>query len=286
MTTVVYQGMKGAFSYLTAIKIFGEPIHALGVPTFEEMFECLSNSQVEYAIVPIENSLIGSIYENYDLMHLHDVHIVGEVYTPITHCLLATSQHGLTKDEHLRKITKVLSHPKALLQCGSFLKKHPWMEATSHVDTAGAAEEISLKQDPQAAAIASREAASLYDLTILEEGIGDDKKNYTRFLIVSSKKPSYLHATKGSFLLTINHSPGSLVKILEQFSSSNVNLTKIESRPIKLAPFEYLFYVDIEFEENQLEDILKLSLVLQNHTQTLKILGFYPSGRLWTQSIN
>ncbi|MBA2727324.1 MAG: hypothetical protein H0U49_04025 [Parachlamydiaceae bacterium] len=153
MKTIAYQGIKGAFSYITALRAFGEDNSFIGLSTFKEVFERLDSGKSDYVMIPIENSLIGSIYENYDLMNSHEMQIIAEHYTKIEHCLLTIPSPQ--KGETLRNITKVLSHPKALEQCTSFFKDHPWIEAVAYMDTAAAAAEVATKGDPTCGAIAS-----------------------------------------------------------------------------------------------------------------------------------
>jgi prephenate dehydratase len=281
MKTIAYQGIKGAFSYLTAVNAFGADHHFIGSQTFKEIFELLEYGKADYGMIPIENSLIGSIYENYDLMNAYEVHIVGEQFTKIEHCLLATPDSQRQGEGRLRTIKKVLSHPKALEQCSSFFQRHPWMEAVVHVDTAAAAQEIASSGDSTHAAIASASAGKLYGLEILQEGIEDDHRNYTRFATVTKKGMRVSQSDKCSFLMQLKHIPGTLVEILKEFANQGINLTKIETRPLRGNPFEYLFYVDFEFGERKQENIEDLLNQLCHKVQTLKVLGFYKRGILW-----
>jgi len=281
MKTIAYQGVKGAFSYMTALKEFGEDNNFRGLQTFKEVFELIDCEEADYAVIPIENSLIGSIYENYDLLNIYEVRIIGEYFTKIEHCLLTFSTSHEQGSERLKRIKKVLSHPKALEQCSCFFQRHPWIEAVVYMDTAAAAAEIASNGDPTWAAIASASAAELYGLEILKKGIEDDPKNYTRFVTVTKKKIHSDQIDKCSLLLQLKHMPGSLAEMLKQFADHAINLTKIESRPLRGTPFEYLFYVDFEFMGRKRRDVEDLLSGLCSKVQKLKILGFYKRGTLW-----
>lgn len=280
MKTITYQGVKGSFSYLTAVKEFGLNHVFVDSHTFQEAFERVENGQADYAVMAIENSLIGSIYENYDLLNHFDMQIVGEHFTRIEHCLLALKTPQ-DKTQQLRSIQKVLSHPKALAQCTRFFQQHPWMEAVVHMDTAAAAAEISERGDPAYAAIASAQAGELYGLNIVSQGIEDDPKNYTRFVLITKEAGESPSADKCSLLIQLKNRPGILVEVLKLFASQGLNLTKIESRPLKGSPFEYLFYIDIEYAGKTKEDLENILRVLRTKVELLKILGFYKRGLLW-----
>lgn len=277
MKTVSYQGVTGAFSHLTAVREFGEENHCLGLATFEEVFESVEQSHADYAVLPIENSLIGSIYENYDLLNRYDMKIVGEHYTKIEQCLL-----GLPGAK-LADIRYVLSHPKALAQCLRFLKQHEWIKAIAYEDTAAAAKEVAERGDPAYAAIASENAGKIYGLELLEKSIEDNSMNYTRFVVVSKQAPKNVVADKCSLEINLRHASGTLASVLNRLAIMGVNLTKIESRPILGSPFEYVFYIDLEFEETKGQLIENVFNGLSTYVQRLKILGLYKRGNLWTR---
>jgi prephenate dehydratase len=257
MKTIVYQGIKGSFSYLTAVKRWGEGNHFLGMNTFREVFEAVAEDLADAAVIPIENSLAGSIYENYDGLIQHNLSIGGEAHTKIEHCLL-----GLGDVENLKK---VFSHPKALEQCTVFLRAHPQIKSVVHADTAGSAADVAAWGDPTIASIASLECAELYGLKVLRAQIEDEPNNYTRFLFVEKGSPQIEKANKCSLSFTLEHTPGKLAGVLQHLSQHGMNLMKIESRPIKTKPFEYVFYVDVEFT-----DLPNLEIF-----STYKVLGFY-----------
>ncbi len=276
MKTIAYQGVKGAFSYITALKEFGDENNFIGLQTFKEVFEQVECGQADYAVIPIENSLIGSIYENYDLLNLYEMRIIGEYLTKIEHCLLT-----LSASCSLKTIKKVLSHPKALEQCSCFFQSHPWIEAVVHMNTAAAAAEIASNSDPAWAAIASASAGELYGLKIFKKGIEDDPGNYTRFVTITKKELPNDQIDKCSLLLQLKHVPGALAEMLKRFADQAINLTKIESRPLRGSPFEYLFYIDFEFIGKKRQDVEDLLNELCYKVLELKILGFYKRGNLW-----
>lgn len=258
-----YQGVKGAFSYLEAVKRFGENNLFIGRGSFREVFEDLQEGRTDAALLPIENSLAGSIHEVYDLLYQYSFTINGESYRLIEHCLL-----GLGK---LEDIQKVFSHPKALEQCTKFLKAHPGMKPIVHADTAGAAAEVAQKKDKTLAAISSEECADLYGLQVIRKNIEDEPNNYTRFFAIS-KRAEPGKKNKCSLMLTLKHEPSSLYRLLGLFAEENLNLTKLESRPMKQRPFEYIFSLDFEFG---LQDIEKFLIKCKNQAQSFKLLGIY-----------
>lgn len=224
---IVYQGAKGSYSHKTLLGLNGEKV---GLATFKDVYEAVSKGEADLGLLPIENALIGTIYETIDLLAEGELKIVGELTTKVDHCLLALPD---------AKIKKVLSHPKALEQCTKFLQKHPEWEIVPFYDTAGAA--IAAAADPSVGAIASVGAAQEYGLEILHKNIQDHEKNYTRFFLISKRQAA---GNKSSLCFTLDHKPGALAAMLAQFAGSN--LTHIVSRPIPGKPFEYIFYVDLE----------------------------------------
>lgn len=282
MKTIAYQGVRGAFSHMTALKEFGEKNTFKGAHTFKEVFEMVESGKADYAVIPIENSLIGSIYENYDLLNSYEMQIVGEHYTKIEQCLLAVPTPYEKKERRLKEIQRVLSHPKALEQCSHFFQRHPWIEAVVYMDTAAAAAEVASKGDLSLGAIASAHAAALYGLEILKKAVEDDPKNYTRFVTITKKELYDDLIDKCSLLLQLKHIPGTLAEMLKQCADRELNLMKIESRPLRGAPFEYLFYIDLEFTRGKQEAVERLVKEMCCRVQKLKILGFYKRGTLWT----
>lgn len=268
---IVYQGTQGSFSALAAREVFGAHAVITGKETFLSLFAALENGEAEIAVVPIENSLIGSIWENSDLMPQFDIQIIGEKVLKIEHCLLGLADSSMSMDERIRHLRRVYSHPKALDQCRAFFAAHPWIEPVVHYDTAGAAQMLANKGNLSEAAIASGETAQLYSLCILKKEIADNPHNYTRFLFIRKKKEDPIAGNKCSLIFTLKHSPGALAQVLSVFADNGVNLTKIESRPIVGRPFEYAFFIDLEFERDQ--DLMLEKI--QELTQSCKMLGIY-----------
>jgi prephenate dehydratase len=266
MKTVVYQGTQGSFSELAARSTLGNEIICIGKETFAAVFESLKNQEADTAVIPIENTLIGSIWENYDLLYSSSAQIVGEKTLRIEHCLLGLAGSSC------EKLKKVYSHPKALDQCRDFFKAHAWIEPVVHFDTAGAAEEITKRNNPSEGAIASIKTATLYGLDVLKKGIEDNPHNFTRFLLLEEKVcPNSLEGNKCSFVFALKHKPGALAAVLNRCAEAKVNLTKMESRPMRGKPFEYLFHIDLEYDR----DVDQLIECLQRETEMFRVLGCY-----------
>lgn len=241
--------------------------------SFAEVFDAAQNKLVDYAVVPVENSIEGSVGEVYDLLLSTRLVAVGEVYQRVRHCLVAN------KSVQLKDIKIAYSHPQAIGQCRAYLQRKK-IEAMPAYDTAGSAKMVKEQKLKDAAAIASRHAAELYGMQILDEGIEDRKNNYTRFLVLSTKR----HARKAgvyktSIIFSVKHVPGALFGILGEFAIRRLNLTKIESRPTKETPFEYNFYVD--FEGHASDKAAKQVLAtIKSKTSFLKVVGSYKKAEL------
>ncbi len=271
ITSVAFQGERGAYSEQAARKFFKKKIALLPVPTFEGVFKLVSKRKADAGIVPIENSLQGSVLENYDhLQHFH-VCIIGEVKLRIVHHLMAN--RGAT----LRTIRTVYSHPQALGQCGSFLRRLRNVECISYYDTAGAAKFVSGKKPFKAAAIASAEAAKAYGLKILARSVENNRKNYTRFLLLARSPVSTSVRAKTSIIFAVKNIPGSLYWALRAFALRRINLHKIESRPVIGKPWKYFFYLDCDGSVDDgpcaeaIKDLRKIGTYV-------KVLGSYPQG--------
>jgi prephenate dehydratase len=267
MKKVVYQGTKASFSEIAVHTFYGNNVEAMGKVAFQDLFESLERNEADLAVIPIENSLIGPIIENFDLFHRFKVTIIGELYLPIEHCLVGK------KGQKIEEIKKVFSHPKALAQCTSFFQEHPWIEPMAHFDTAGAAQEIAMCADPAIAAIGSRKTAEIYSLEILKDNLEDNRANITRFLFLRKSSAQHLKEGKCSLLFTLKHHPEALTEIFQMLAQHQLNLTQIVSRPIQERPFQYLFFIDILFScNNDLETILTL---LKEKTGMQRLLGIY-----------
>jgi len=283
MKKIVYQGKSGAYSHIVGLKFFGKNNFFYGKKEFKDIFEDINKNKADFAIVPIENSLAGSVYENYDYLDKYNIEIVGEAYLRIKHNLLGLKIKNLPLNQRLKLIQKVYSHPKALEQCQKFFEKYPWIEKVNFFDTAMSAEFLAKLGNISIGAIASKLAAKIYNLDIILSGIEDNKNNYTRFLIIQKRKNKnliiHIKSDKCSLIFSLKHQPGTLYKALSVFAQFQINLTKIESRPIIGRPFEYKFYVDFEFNskiKNKLKEILN---IFKEQTTKLKILGFYQKGK-------
>lgn len=266
--TVVFQGVEGAYSHAASMAYFGDLATYFHVPNFEEVMKAVANNEADFGVLPLENSSAGQVGDVYDLLTRYDNTIIGEYYLPVRHCLL-----GL-KGADIDKIQTVYSHPQGLMQCGKFLNEHSSWQQISQANTAMAAQKVIKENNPNTAAIASETAAKLYGLEILEEGINDNKTNTTRFIIVSRKKCYRKDASKISVMFEIPHESGSLYTILSHMIYNDLNMTKIESRPIPEQPFEYRFFVD--FEGNLADAAVENAILgIKEEAARLKILGNY-----------
>ncbi len=277
MSLIAHIGKPGSFSHLAARAYYGIDHTYMGCVSFAEVFKLVSMGDAEIGVVPVENSLAGSIYENYDLFNTYPLSICGEQYLKVEHFLL--SKKGTSSgDARLKEIKTVYSHPKALEQCKAFFAAHPWMKPTVAADTATAAALIAASDDLSMAAIGSADSAHLYRLAIQARNIEDDKKNYTRFIYVRKDTHKILEANKCSLQFEVAHRPGSLIKTLHVISDHQLNLTKIESRPIHGKPFEYQFYVDFEYTHDQAPHIESAIEQIRANCDRLLVLGIYKAG--------
>lgn len=266
MTAVAIQGEAGSFSHAAALELHGPDIRLIACATFEELFRAVQSGEAARGMVPIENSLAGSVYENYDLLSAHALHVVGETFLRIRHCLIA--RPGTT----LGGIRRVASHPVALAQCRRFFLAHPAMVATPAYDTAGSVRNLMAGNDSADAAIASALAAQLYGAAVLAEGLEDHAENYTRFLVVAREPAPAERANKTSVLFGLSNAPGTLHRALGVFASRGLDLSKIESRPVPGRPWEYLFYLDVLGRPGAVGEALE---ELRGFAPGLRILGAY-----------
>ncbi len=276
---VSFQGEIGAFSEQAVVSAFpGRDFETLPRPTFRSVFDALSSGECDRAVLPIENSLFGSVHANYDLLRKRDVRILGEVYLRVVHHLMALP--GV----HAREIRRVFSHPQALGQCADYLESHlGHAEAVPAYDTAGAAKMVAGGSDRSAAAIASDAAADEYGLEILERGIESNHENYTRFLVLAREAdapvPPVGVDVKTSIVYAMRRNvPGALFKALAVFALRDLDLFKIESRPLVGSPFEYLFYLDFGGSESE-EPVQRALDHLSEIAAYMKVLGSYERGK-------
>jgi prephenate dehydratase len=270
---IAFQGERGAFSEEAAVKLLGEDIQLVPRPTFEAMYSSIQDGVADFILAPIENSLAGSVHRSYDLLIAGGLQIRAEVVIPIVHNLI-----GLPTST-FEKITQVSSHPVALAQCERFFAEHPSIKKVTAEDTAGSVRQVMRETDPAKAAIASRRAAAVYGGKILREHLEDHPENYTRFLLLASSGEVSENADKLSLVLHLAHKPGSLCQVLNAFAKRNLNLLKIESRPIPGTPWSYCFYLDLQAS---LKDANTRSALeeLQEHADSVKILGCYPQAKV------
>jgi prephenate dehydratase len=274
---VAFQGEPGAYSELAALEFFAPAaVDTLPCRSFDEAFQAVSQASCSHGVLPIENSLAGSIHRNYDLMLQHDLHIVGEYPLRVQHCLLAL--HG-TKIEDLRTVH---SHPQALAQCEKNLKRLG-VELVPESDTAGSARLVRDRGDPHAGALASRRAAQVNGLHILAENMEDDPANYTRFLVLARQPVVIPDPERGDYktsvVFSLKNFPGVLFKALGVFALREIDLTKIESRPLPGRPWEYMFYIDFAGHKDQ-RNCQRALEHLQELATYLRVLGSYPRRRL------
>ncbi len=264
---VSFQGEPGAYSEQAVFNYFGN-VETIPCESFDVMFDAVVSGKSDAALAPIENSLAGSIHQNYDLLLHHDLHIVGEYFLRVQHCLITNP--GVKMED----IKKAISHPQALGQCAGYLRGKGIKPETVY-DTAGSVKMLKASGDMDTAAIASRRAAELYGMQILEEGIEDNQENYTRFLAVQREATVPTDDAKTSIVFTLKHVPGSLFKAMSVFALRDIDLTKIESRPFQGKPWEYLFYID--FIGSADDDASRRALDhLGEYATTLRVLGSYP----------
>lgn len=236
---VAYQGEPGAYSEAAAQR-YAPDASLRPCPSFEDVFRAVESGEATLGVLPIENSIGGTIHRNYDLLLEHALHIVGDLELKVVHSLIALP--GTTIDQ----IRQIYSHPQALAQCDRYLRSLPGVEVVATYDTAGSAKLIKDRQLTGAAAIASERAAAVFELQVLESGIQDFADNITRFLVVAREPaPSSTVANKTTVVFTLTNEPGALFKALSVFALRGISLTKLESRPIPGRPWEYLFYVDL-----------------------------------------
>lgn len=263
---VAFQGEPGAYSEQAVLEYFGE-VDAQPCETFDAVFHAVASASCDSALIPIENSLAGSIHQNYDLLLRHSVYIVGEHLLRVRHCLIAFP--GVQKSD----IRRVISHPQALGQCAEYLRAMG-VKTEPAYDTAGSVKILKATGDRSMAAVASQRAAEIYGMHILEEGIEDNPENYTRFLAVQRDSVLPVGEAKTSIVFTLKNQPGALFKALSVFALRDIDLTKIESRPLAGKPWEYLFYIDFIGASDH-ERVRKALDHLNEYALMLRVLGSY-----------
>ena len=268
MYKVSFQGERGAYSEDAAISFFKEAIDTVPLSTFTEVVESTQNGNTDYSVLPVENSLEGSIGESYDLLVSTSLTIVGEIYYRVRHCLIGF--------DRMDGIDTVYSHPQALGQCRRFIQDHK-LKTIPTYDTAGSVKIIKDMNKKNVSCIASKRASEIYQVPVIKEGIEDNASNYTRFLVLS-KKPLD-DGDKTSIIFSVKHEAGALFSILKEFNDFKVNLTKIESRPNKSTPWEYNFYMDFDGtkDDSTVREILEK---IRQRTLFMKVLGSYKKAKM------
>jgi prephenate dehydratase len=262
---IAYQGEPGAYSEAAALHFAGPDAETLACTTFDEVFEAVVKRRATHGVVPLENSVGGTIHRNYDLLLDHEISITGEVELDVVHCLQALPG---TK---LEDIKIVYSHPQALAQCERYLKELG-VTVEAVYDTAGGAKLVAEQRLKDAAALASRRAAEVFGLEVLQEAVQDYEYNITRFAIIGGGVPP--DANKTTIVFALPSQPGALFKALSVFALRDINLTKLESRPIRGRPWEYLFYVELEARRDELNCARALTH-LAEFAKWTRVLGSY-----------
>ncbi len=265
---IAFQGEHGAYSEIAARNFFGNSVSLLPNPTFEMVFKKVEGGAADYGVIPIENSLAGSIHQNYDLLLKHRLQIAGELNVRIEHNLIANRGVGFAD------IRRVFSHPQALMQCQGNMARWRGVQIIPTYDTAGSVKKIKEERILDGAAIASGLAARVYGMKILKRQVQDNSENFTRFLMLSGKTSPAKSANKTSIVFSIKNVPGALFRSLSVFALRDIDLYKIESRPLHGKPWEYFFYID--FAGNLEETNCRNALAhLKEIATFLKILGSY-----------
>ncbi len=264
----VFAGEMRAFAHKAATQFFGSDVKIDPVSSFRDVFHQVKEGNSDFGVIPLENSLTGSIHENYDLLLEYDVRIVGEITLRIVHALIG---HPGTE---LEDIKRVISHPQALEQCRDFLESRQGWELVASRDTATAVRRIKEEGNSGEVAIAAKEAADLYGLSVLKEGIETNPRNYTRFAIIAASAVNNGPRKKSSIVYSTSNKPGALFDTLKIFAENGINLVKLESRPIHGRPWEYMFYVDLEadVESDELRGVMEKLL---EKTEFFRVLGSY-----------
>ncbi len=273
---VAFQGEPGAYSEAALFEHYGSNVQSLPCLSFDDVFEAVNTGKAEEGLIPIENSLAGSIHRNYDLLLQNSLIVIGEHFLSVHHCLI-----GLPNSE-IGRIQRVISHPQALAQCEGSLRRLGLVSEAVY-DTAGSVKILQQRSDPTLAAVASRRAANLYKMKILLENIEDNPANFTRFLAIrpptekdhqDSRVPY-----KTSIVFALNNQPGALFKALSVFALRDIDLTKIESRPLAGKPWEYFFYIDFAGSIEEVKCSRALDH-LKEYASFFRILGSYPRSQM------
>ncbi len=268
-----FQGVPGSFSEQALIEYFGEDAKTKNLNEFEDVFKALKNDKIDYGVLPIENSSTGGISETYDLLRKYGLYIIGEKCLKVDHNLL------VIKGTKIEDIKEVYSHPQAFQQSREFFRTHAKWRLIPYSNTAISAKFIKNENSKTKAAVSSKKAAQLYDLDILKSNINFNQSNYTRFIVIGKNLEISNDCNKISILFSILHKPGTLFNILKYFAENNLNMTKIESRPIVDKSWEYFFYIDFEgcLKDEVVKETIKL---IEKDSIYFKLLGNYKSHKI------
>ena len=269
MVRVAFQGVAGAYSEEAVRQYFGPTVESVPCRTLDELFPLVENGEANFAMLPVENAVAGSVTGAYELLLERDLRINAEVILHVHHMLMAAPG---TKREAIKRVR---SHPQALAQCQQYLTRYG-LAGEPALDTAGSARDLAANSEPDVAVIASALAAELYGLEILDYAIEDYRFNYTRFFVMGLEDPPRAQRPKTSIVFSTRHSPGALYKSMGEFAVRGINLTKIESRPRLNQPWRYTFYLD--FEGHCQDVACEAALMgLLRHSSFVKLLGSYPA---------
>lgn len=269
MTEVMFQGVAGAYSQEAIRQFFGPQVTSVPTKSFAEMCTAVEAGEAKYAMLPMENSIVGTVNQSYDLLMEHDLRIYGEVILRVEHMLLAPPNTALSE------VRIVRSHPQALAQCQRYLNGHGLTPQTA-IDTAASARDLARSPEKGVAVIASRLAGELYGLEILASNVEDFQFNYTRFFVLSLEEAVRAQRSKTSLVFTTPHQPGALYACIGELSRRGINLTKLESRPRLNRPWQYMFYLDFDghYKDPECEAAI---LGLLHRSSFVKLLGSYPA---------
>lgn len=276
--TIAFQGIHGAYSEQAIRQAFGDSVEVSPCQSFSELFHLIESQQVEQGLLPVENAQAGTVSQSYELLMERDLRVQGEIVLHVHHALLAPP------GTRLSDLNRVRSHPQGLAQCEQFLRRHdlvsePWY------DTAGSARDLAAAPLPGVGAIASTLAAELYNLEVVEPNIEDVPHNFTRFFLLGLEDGERSDHSKTSLVFATRHRPAALFECLREFADRDINLTKIESRPRRNRPWEYVFYLD--FEGHWQDPVCESALVaLLRRASFVKMLGSYPAADRFTSEAN
>jgi len=266
--TAAFIGEYGAYSHKASLGYFGEEITPVPMKAFKDIFQAVQVGSCQYGVIPLENSLSGSIHENYDLLQEYDLKIIGEITIRVKHALIA--HKNVSKNE----IKKILAPPPAFSQCKNYLDQYPDIQLIPVTATSSAVRQVKDSDDKYAAAIGSTMAADIFKMNTLEESIEDNPRNYTRFAIIAKESKGHKKVNKTSLIFSTGNKPGALFAVMKVFSDYQINLVKLESRPMSGKPWEYMFYTDIEADIEH-PDLVPVMEKLQEKSENLRILGRY-----------